>query len=766
MSTVSFDKLATLKDGDLNWRLRDEIGLPSTPDDVAKYRGFIDAVTEKVPSDGTNAVSSLTNFLARAASLGVRARFPIAATYTMLGSQTVFIPDGTVVDAHPNAVFDISGMVSGTAGFTAQGSEAVPVNLTANVVAGVKLLTVGAGNASTFGANDWIRVCSDTYFAGAHSSLGGVDVFRGERVQVASSDNVAGTVTLLTPVEDSYPTSDVARISKISPVSNILWTGGRIIGGGNTKNQAGLILDRVVYARIDIRVDFCEDRGVGVMDSQDVFVYMRGDGGGTFSTSTFYGITFNGTCQDCTASGDIRRYKHAVSLGRAAIDGTRNGICRRLKYLNGTAIATASTGLDAHSGCIDLLVSGWSVHDPGTAVDDSGDVGGGISIRCPDATIVNNRVRRTQSYGVWARNQSTDPTDWTISDNRISRCVGIGIEVDIHPPTGTGETTDGLIVSSNNVVRCGDDGIKIFGNATSGIHQITAEVIGNTSNRNTGYGIHLLTVDESNVSSNNVSHNTNGGLKFEDCDNNSITSNVGIGDTVGKGIYLLTGCTSNIITDNQLVSFLSGIQADAGTAQNIIGPNQITNCTTPLVDNGLYNAILEYLGESLDWMRFSDIETVPFPFVANTAGTLASGQVYGVVARVRKGGTYTKIRVRLGSGTPVGITAAKAGVWDLSTNALIQGTSDFNASVIASAIIDATLDSSVTVSTGDLIVLGVVFVGATPPQVKGLASISSLASAARNGAGMSRTATGWVSGALPSVTATPSGAIPSLGLIP
>lgn len=753
-----------------------------TANAVSADRGFLNATDEGVPTDGSDAGPAITSFLARAVAAGAEARFPHDLTYTVLTGFTV--PEGVRVRAHRDAVFDLSGApINTNCGIAAGTEEATPRMLIADAVAEDFTVNVGPGFAAGLNEGDWVRLCSDTYFAGVFDTGSGVNQYIGERLRVVSADDVTGIVTFLNPIQDDYPIADDARLTKITPVEGIDWDGGHFIGGGLNARHTALRIDKAVDCRINTRADYCENVGVLVLDSSEVNVNMRGDGGGAYTGTASYGISFQYTCQDCTAAGfDIMRYKHAVSLGGGA--PSRNGINRRIKYLNGTARATISTGLDAHSGCIDLLIDGCSVWDAGDALDDVGDVGGGISVRCPDATVTNNRVRRARAYGMWIRNQSADPTRWSIDNNRISHAGSFGMEVNIHTPIGTGEVIDGNSITGNIVVYSGDDGIKVFGRTGAGVHFSGLDISNNTSSRNTGYGIHMISVDNSTLDGNQFSHNTLGGGKLENCDENTVTSNNVLDDAAtGVGIYLLTGCTSNLVEGNVIVGCDVGVQIDAGATGNYVGANVISSTTTPIVNNGgATNITARASGEPLnlgdtpvtpfdyEWLRAFDVESMPLFNVASSSGTLTSGTVYGVVVRARRTVTCSKLRVSFGTTTPSGVTGAKMAVHNIAdlTNAI--ETVDFAASVAAGATVDAALGGagSYQFVAGQLYVLSVVVTATTTmPVVRGIASVGSLNSAARQGAGVTFSATGWTAGsAVPTLTSTSTGPIPWLRGVP
>lgn len=171
-------------------------------------------------------------------------------------------------------------------------------------------------------------------------------------------------------------------------------------------------------------------------------------------------------------------------------------------------------------------------------------------------------------------------------------------------------------------------------------------------------------------------------------------------------------------------------------------------------------------GDNRAWSRSGEVATL-HPEEAVTQLTLTSGAVYGVTARVRTTGTYTRIRFHAGTAGS-GITNLRVGACD-STGTRLAQTADITALWVANRLIEATLDTPLRLTEGQILYLDIGSVATTAVTVRGLASTSDMTAIARGEAGAPRakTATGLTAGAaLSNLSGNGSNNLPWIELLP
>lgn len=169
--------------------------------------------------------------------------------------------------------------------------------------------------------------------------------------------------------------------------------------------------------------------------------------------------------------------------------------------------------------------------------------------------------------------------------------------------------------------------------------------------------------------------------------------------------------------------------------------------------------------------RSSDCSTVPRELLSVAVGAPASGSIIFARAVCVKNGAFTKIRFATGSTTPSGLTQVRLGVWTPAAGAKQAETADLSATITAANTLydNLALGSTVNLTLGQAVYLGIVFVGTTPPNLRGASqsgngvpgsSINALAPR------LSGLQTGYASGALPDITSiTDAANVPWIELV-
>ncbi len=168
------------------------------------------------------------------------------------------------------------------------------------------------------------------------------------------------------------------------------------------------------------------------------------------------------------------------------------------------------------------------------------------------------------------------------------------------------------------------------------------------------------------------------------------------------------------------------------------------------------------LSGGISTMRSSDVSTMDRLFATSNLN-LTSGSVYAIRAKVRKAGTFTKIRFATGTTAPSGVTDVRAGVFNATTLVAVSQTANISSSVSgANLVVEAALGTPVTLATGSEIFLGLGFTG-TSLQLKGATVPAPMAALAP---AMSRTGTYVAGSALGSAGGSATGNILWVELVP
>lgn len=153
--------------------------------------------------------------------------------------------------------------------------------------------------------------------------------------------------------------------------------------------------------------------------------------------------------------------------------------------------------------------------------------------------------------------------------------------------------------------------------------------------------------------------------------------------------------------------------------------------------------------------------------ITNTQGVAAtSGAIYVGRAVARTAGAFTKARwASATSGGASGITAARLGVWD-DSNVRLADVALSTTAAAGTLFDNIALGSTVNVTAGQVLWLGIVFVGTTPPIYRGWQGHGQMGQLTPI---VSKVQTGYSSGALPNPLVPAAGGssfVPWIELVP
>lgn len=163
------------------------------------------------------------------------------------------------------------------------------------------------------------------------------------------------------------------------------------------------------------------------------------------------------------------------------------------------------------------------------------------------------------------------------------------------------------------------------------------------------------------------------------------------------------------------------------------------------------------IGEILASSRLSDCTTMHWGFVAqgnNPTNNLASGTVYGAIAKCVKAGGFTRLALYTSSAVPSGLTDVRVGVGDSTGAALLSSGNLSGTGFAANTVYALALGATINLTLGQTVYLEVAFLGTTVPTLRGFAG-SGLINLSSDIV-RTKNANGWAGGALPTITGTNS----------
>ncbi|MHA2039563.1 MAG: right-handed parallel beta-helix repeat-containing protein, partial [Promethearchaeota archaeon] len=188
-------------------------------------------------------------------------------------------------------------------------------------------------------------------------------------------------------------------------------------------------------------------------------------------------------------------------------------------------------------------------------------------------TIFRNLITNTIDTGILLTNSN----NFSIIENIVENNQNTGIEI---------EKSNNMTVTDNSVSKNGGVGLTFRGTTITQFHKILRNNI--TYN---DWGLSVAFTQYSLISSNNISHNTNNGLRFEAWNNSIAKNNITNND---QGLFINYGDNNNITQNDISNNQGYGINADGGHLNLIYNnsfygnaPNGHNDITTNYWDNGI-----------------------------------------------------------------------------------------------------------------------------------------------------------------------------------
>jgi len=474
---------------------------------------------------------------------------------------------------------------------TATGTVASPLSLTANARTSLKEITIAS--TSTLSAYDLLLLSDLQSY-----SNGGV-----KNGEIVSVDSLTSTViTTSTSLSSSYLTASAASVQKISPIKNIVIQDVRFI-----TNQS-LATDRLLSFTLCSNVEISN-------------VHVTGNGGEFLAFRGCHSVKIT----DCVCHGK-------QGLGRGFIlSGSRLVSVKGCEFIDAGTYSWIASGsatygvtrgvsitncnmeggrLWIYEGCSEVNMSSCSVNGASMIIesDECSVVGNTFALQPASEPFIDVNMKRTLAVatdGSGFPASVTRPQACVIANNSISFSHGAGIKVaktlagavDYGNVSITGNTINGttsfgievrtsatgnmknIVVSNNNIYKCGSEGIGFFGTAGA-IKQAT--ISGNTIDSCT-YGFYLDGDSDTDyghiiVKGNTITNQSFGGITVTTA-NASPTGRMVVSDNI---IYCeIIGLTFNgfdksSITGNTFDNCTEGISASNFQDLNISG-NVVTN---------------------------------------------------------------------------------------------------------------------------------------------------------------------------------------------
>lgn len=461
-------------------------------------------------------------------------------TYRLLSALT--LRSNLRLNMAPGATLDFSGAPTNTVCLIAVGTESTTTLLTANATKSATSITVTS--AAGIIAGSLIRVASDTIFdtQSTNSKIGEL-----VRVQAVSGT----TITLATPLEDTYTTAAAGAVSVVTPLRRLMIEGGRILGGGEGSGHTGL----QVTLGDDIRItETVFDRTVvtGIVFRDTIHAHVTDCLFETFWHNTSaYGVSVTNACQDSlVADCHFRDVRHAFSTNNSSFS---RGIPRRITFARNTVNDSAGpdaggtgTGdaVDTHTAAEQIFFLDNIIH---------GASGSGINFEAASGAIRGNQISypgQVSGDGIHVHSEGDRSGDITISDNTIRNAKGTAINV-LQGIRGTVATYRGVTISDNDIYDPGVYGINVSTPVALKNQRVT-------------------------VRDNRIENPPNifGAIRLEDVTGGIVSGNV-INNAGGVGIRI-QDATDIVVTDNY-VTFVSG-SGSAGIYLNATTTGAVAGC--------------------------------------------------------------------------------------------------------------------------------------------------------------------------------------------
>lgn len=422
-----------------------------------------------------------------------------------------------------NLIIDLNGSTldASTSGLTGPlleftGSIGAYTPLSSSGVEGEYVLNVPT---SGFVRGDWVKIISNSLWDASNT-----DSKLGELNKIPTSDNTntalpAQTMYLAAPLATSYATGAVARVAKVSMLSNLSIRNGKIIGPSLIRDTA--IAISLVY------VENCNVRDVKIESFDSICIALKDTSGILVSDCGFnhsrpialgYGVSFIDASQDGTVAlctfEDIR---HALSTNNNPT--TDYGIVRRITFTDNTVTHSAKASVTSSVFVVDAMANT-------------------LTVLTPSSTFTTTRFVRLTTDGVLP--------------------AGLGGEYTYYLGTVTPSTVFTLHLTLADSVALVNP-VEITG-AGTGVHTVTAYTGGDAVDTHGG-------ADFITISHNKITGSSGSGINIE-CANAHVSDNQIIG-SAAHGVYFHSEADrvgSVAIVDNEIEkSGGAGILVSQGT---------------------------------------------------------------------------------------------------------------------------------------------------------------------------------------------------------
>lgn len=331
-----------------------------------------------------------------------------------------------------NGRLDASRAPNGTRLFSAQGTEAAGVSLTADALEGAS--TVAVSSAVTFVAEDLVYIQSNAIYDPVSSGTGSV---YGEFARIKSISG--NTLTFYDALHLDYTTAAAANVRRIEPVKNVTLSKMRAVGNPGATGQMFAEFYRCEDIFIDkVRSYQFEERHIQLRRVYNVSV-TRSSCRRSWATGTSYGVAINDgstniTVEDCRFH-DLR---HGVAVG-----GTQ-GVCRSIKAHLNHCTAMRDAGLDSHPASADVDFSFNTIECvPGAQP------GAGIICQGPNLKAHGNIIRNCTGIGIYHQMMCNRTGNSDIVSNEVYGAAGSTIGVAVETATNAGAEMTGVAIRGN-----------------------------------------------------------------------------------------------------------------------------------------------------------------------------------------------------------------------------------------------------------------------------------------------------------------------------
>lgn len=347
-----------------------------------------------------------------------------------------------------NATFNISSITTGGSAIAFTGTQATGVSLTANILTGSNIISVGS--TTGFVADGYAWLSSNTVFDSTTSTT------LGQIVKIKSIDSSVA-MTLYEDVLYDFTTAASASIARLTPKQNITLRNVNFIGA-NTGLQAAVDFEKCV----DVLVDACSfdyvdyssivfDRCINATVTNTSMRYAR-------SVGLSYGIIIGNGCYSVKIAncyGEDQR--HMVTVGAT------NGVNLFISVTNCHASAQRDAGLDSHPAGDFILFHGNTIESVGSGQVD------GIICQGLNAVISNNIIVGNIAIGI--RHQllpeiSTGSS--VITGNSIENTGGTAstdTAIYVDQSSSGGAVMQGVVISNNRIDGAIEQGLYVYANS-------------------------------------------------------------------------------------------------------------------------------------------------------------------------------------------------------------------------------------------------------------------------------------------------------------